>query len=72
MQKNENLQKLCYEMDQMFVEQDFGNEDDVQELITDSEQDKKLIILVLICGNQKHKLPKTPQKQSSITTLIKR
>ena len=26
------VQKLCYELDQMFIEEDFGTEDDVQEL----------------------------------------
>ena len=45
-------------MDQMFIEEDFGTEDDVQELVTCSEQDEELITLVLVPEDQEHKLPK--------------
>ena len=40
------------------TKEDFGTEDDVQELVTCSEQDEELITLVLVPEDQEHKLPK--------------
>ena len=68
--ENETVQKLCYEMDQMFIEEDFGTEDDVQELVTCSEQDEELITLELVPEDQEHKLPEKPQIQTSITSFL--
>ena len=68
--ENETVQKLCYEMNKLFIEEDFGTEDDVQELVTCSEQDEELITLELVPEDQEHKLPKKPQIQSSITTFM--
>ena len=48
----------------------FGTEDDVQELVTGSEQEEEVITLVLVPENQEHKLPKNPQIQSLITTFL--
>ena len=42
----------------MFVEEDFGTEHDVQELVTGSEQDEELITLLLVPENQERNLPK--------------
>ena len=68
--ENETVQKLCYEMDQMYIEEDFGTEDDVQELVTCYEQDEELISLVVVPENQEHKLPEKPQIQTSIITFL--
>ena len=51
--ENETVRKLCYEMNKLFIEEDFGTEDDVQELVTGSEKTR-----ALIPENQEQKLPK--------------
>ena len=38
--ESENLQKLCYEMDQMYIEQDFSFETETRDLILVGENDE--------------------------------
>ena len=70
--ESENLQKLCYEMDQMYIEQDFGIEAEQQDLIiVGGNDEEEMVTLELIPKNEDQKLPKKPQIQSCITQFFK-
>ena len=44
--ESENLQKLCYEMDQMYIEQDFGIEAEQQDLIIVGGNDEEEMVIL--------------------------
>ena len=78
--ESENLQKLCYEMDQMFIEQDFSFEAEAQDLILVGENDEdEMVTLEFIPESEEQKspeieerkLPEKPQIQSCITQFFK-
>ena len=78
--RKENLQKLCYEMDQMFIEQDFSFEAEAQDLILVGENDEdEMVTLEFIPESEEQKspeieerkLPEKPQIQSCITQFFK-
>ena len=70
--ESENLQKFCYEMDQMYIEQDFGIEAEQQDLIiVGGNDEEEMVTLELIPKNEDQKLPKKPQIQSCITQFFK-
>ena len=70
--ESENLQKLCYEIDQMYIEQDFGIEAEQQDLIiVGGNDEEEMVTLELIPENEDQKLPKKPQIQSCITQFFK-
>ena len=78
--ERENLQKLCYEMDQMFIEQDFSFEAEAQDLILVGENDEdEMVTLEFIPESEEQKspeieerkLPEKPQIQSCITQFFK-
>ena len=56
--ESENLQKLCYEMDQMYIEQDFSFEAEAQDLILVGENDEdEMVTLELIPQIEEQKSP---------------
>ena len=78
--ESENLQKLCNEMDQMFIEQDFSFEAEAQDLILVGENDEdEMVTLEFIPESEEQKspeieerkLPEKPQIQSCITQFFK-
>ena len=78
--ESENLQKLCYEMDQMYIEQDFSFEAEAQDLILVGENDEdEMVTLEFIPESEEQKspemeerkLPEKPQIQSCITQFFK-
>ena len=70
--ENESLQKLCYEMDQMYIEQEFEIEAEHQDLIIVGGNDgEETVTLELIPENEDQRLPKKPQVQSCITQFFK-
>ena len=70
--ESENLQKLCYEMDQMFIKQDFSFEAEAQDLIIVGENDEdEMVTLEFIPEIEEQKLPEKPQIQSCITQFFK-
>jgi len=68
--ENENKQKLCYEMDQMYIEEDFGIEANTQELAPCENDEEEMVTLELIPENKGQKLPKKPLIQSCITNFF--
>ena len=70
--ENESLQKLCYEMDQMYIEQEFEIEAEHQDLIiVGGNDEEEMVTLELIPENEDQRLPKKPQVQSCITQFFK-
>ena len=60
--ESENLQKLCNEMDQMFIEQDFFFEAEAQDLIIVGENDEDgMVTLEFIPEKEDRELPKKPR-----------
>ena len=56
--ESENLQKLCYEMDQMYIEQDFSFEAEAQGLILVGENDEdEMVTLEIIPKSEEQKSP---------------
>ena len=74
--ESESLQKLCYEIDQMYIEQDFSFETETRDLILVGENDEdEMVTLEFIPESEEQKspeieerkLPEKPQIQSCIT-----
>ena len=56
--ESQNLQKLCYEIDQMYIEQDFGIEAEQQDLIiVGGNDEEEMVTLELKPENEDQKLP---------------
>ena len=56
--ESENLQKLFYEMDQMYIEQDFSFEAEAQGLILVGENDEdEMVTLGIIPKSEERKSP---------------
>ena len=71
--ESESLQKLCYEMDQMYIEQDFSFEAEPQDLILVGANDEdEMVTLEFIPEIEEQKLPEKPQVQSCITQFFKK
>ena len=71
--ESESLQKLCYEMDQMYIEQDFSFEAETQDLILVGANDEdEMVTLEFIPEIEEQKLPEKPQVQSCITQFFKK
>ena len=69
---SESLQKLCYEIDQMYIEQDFSFETETRDLILVGENDEdEMVTLEFIPEIEEQKLPEKPQIQSCITQFFK-
>ena len=70
--ESESLQKLCYEIDQMYIEQDFSFETETRDLILVGENDEdEMVTLEFIPEIEEQKLPEKPQIQSCITQFFK-
>ena len=78
--ESESLQKLCYEIDQMYIEQDFSFETETRDLILVGENDEdEMVTLEFIPESEEQKspeieerkLPEKPQIQSCITQFFK-
>ena len=66
------FEKLCDEMDQMYIEQDFSFEAEAQDLILVGENDEdEMVTLEFIPESEEQKLPEKPQIQSCITQFFK-